>query len=323
MIKNNCREIVHKGTPRMISTEKNLYEAKDFLSSDTSIELPLKRVVANPNSCFLPYFTSLSLEKPEKKRSWRKPKDKPKRPLSAYNLFFQSERQKLIAILPDIADLGEYSLTDRERKVRHRKMHGKIGFAELARNIANKWHNLDETEKATFEACARTEKEKYQEEIDKWKATDSYSQTQRKEKNRNAKTKVRLQDFLPEFSPSDAAHSGIPCALSSLYFSNLIAFQSLTHDCNQSESKIDNMASYIPRPTQDFTSRDKNFCVKSFVFEYDQECRSHLHSFQMKGNVSDSFEKCSDECSTFDGKALDDFLDNSCYNSDYEDDFSI
>ena len=169
----------------MITIKNILHEAKDILSSD--IELLLKGFVTNPNCYFLPHFTDLSFEKPTKKRSWKKPKDKPKRPLSAYNLFFQSERQKLIALLPDVANLEEYGLTERERKAKHRKMHGKIGFAELARNIANKWNNLDDTEKATFEACARTEKEKYQEELDKWKATHSYTQKRRKRKQKKTK----------------------------------------------------------------------------------------------------------------------------------------
>ena len=98
-------------------------------------------------------------------------------------------------MLPDVANLEEYGLTERERKAKHRKMHGKIGFAELARNIANKWNNMNDAEKAAFEACARTEKEKYQEEIDKWKTTDGYVQKRRKRSRKNQVTKTCPQDF--------------------------------------------------------------------------------------------------------------------------------
>ena len=68
---------------------------------------------------------------------------------------------------------------------------------------------------------------------------------------------------------------------------------------------------------------NEHTCINSFVLEYDQECRNHLHNLQIKGDVSDSLESSRDECSTLDGRALDDFMDNSCYDNDYDDDFSI
>ena len=95
------------------------------------------------------------------------------------------------------------------------------------------------------------------------------------------------------------------------------------HECNQNDSKLYDMPSCMSNPNQDFTSGNKNLCMNNFVLEYDQECCSHLQNFQMKGSVSESYENSWDECSSLDGSALDDFMDNSCYNSDYEDDFSI
>ncbi|KAL7576211.1 hypothetical protein ACA910_013694 [Epithemia clementina (nom. ined.)] len=56
---------------------------------------------------------------------------KPKRPLSAYNFFFQSERQTLLRTLP----------IRPEGKPRH--SHGKCGFANMAKIIAKKWNNRE------------------------------------------------------------------------------------------------------------------------------------------------------------------------------------
>jgi hypothetical protein len=56
------------------------------------------------------------------------------------------------------------------KKRRHRKSHGKIGFADLAKTIAEKWKTLDAESRKVFEACAAKEKERYQREIKEWKA---------------------------------------------------------------------------------------------------------------------------------------------------------
>jgi len=117
--------------------------------------------------------------------SVRHPGEKPKRPLSAYNFFFQLERERIIN--GDIKDkdvIGEYTLEDVARvaliqqkkakenkpkeKRSHRKTHGKISFGDLARTIANKWKKLDEKTKAIFEGSASIEKERYKKELTEW-----------------------------------------------------------------------------------------------------------------------------------------------------------
>jgi HMG (high mobility group) box len=317
--------------PKMITINNILHEAKDIVSSD--MELLLNGFVANPAFYYLPQFTGLSCEKPTKKRSWKKPKDKPKRPLSGYNLFFQSERKKLIAMLPEVANLEEYGLTERERKAKHRKMHGKIGFAELARNIANKWNNLDDTEKAVFEACARTEKEKYQEELDKWKTTNGYVRKRRKRSRTKKIAKACLPVVPVDFSLSNTFNFESPNAISSWNVVNSKAYQLLMHqsklECHsrrcgiQNDSTIGDMASCISHPNQDFTSGHTYPTMNDFVFGYNLDCSNHLHDIQIKGDFGDTLESSLDDSSTEGESALDNFMDNSYYESDNEDDFSI
>lgn len=98
-------------------------------------------------------FKSASKRKVKKKS--KEKSDKPKRALSAYNLFFQSERAKI---------LSETSQPSRKP----RRSHGKIGFAALARSVADKWKTLPAKEKTKFEAEALKEKERYEKEVEVW-----------------------------------------------------------------------------------------------------------------------------------------------------------
>jgi HMG-box domain len=67
-------------------------------------------------------------------------KDRPKRALSAYNIFFSSERKKLLANTP-VRAIGKPL-----------KSHGKIGFSEMAQRISSKWKSIDPQDKLTTKA---------------------------------------------------------------------------------------------------------------------------------------------------------------------------
>ena len=111
--------------------------------------------------------------------SWVDESTKPKRPLSAYNLFFQLQRERLIAGTENTPitaeDVERVAIARRiedglpvKPKRKHRKSHGKISFAELARVIANKWKNLDPTSKNLLLERAASEKARFLRELEEW-----------------------------------------------------------------------------------------------------------------------------------------------------------
>jgi hypothetical protein len=92
-----------------------------------------------------------------KKWTWRKPKGKPKRPLSAYNIFFAEVRQEL---LRERNDLPKSSNNN----------HG-IGFRNLAQVVAAKWRSLDPALKTPYERKASLAMENYKKEIALWESS--------------------------------------------------------------------------------------------------------------------------------------------------------
>lgn len=94
-------------------------------------------------------------KKPERKkrvkkvRKWKKPEGKPKRPLSAYNIFFSHERRIVL----------EQQATGST---------GSMGFAGLARNVAARWKSIDVTTKAEFQRLAQLEQVRYKQAVAEW-----------------------------------------------------------------------------------------------------------------------------------------------------------
>ncbi|KAL3938169.1 MAG: hypothetical protein SGBAC_006856 [Bacillariaceae sp.] len=136
--------------------------------------------------------TPTKKRRPRKK--WKKPKDKPNRPLSAYNLFFQQERALMLGNGNGSApkeDAKEAEVEERseasgdnnspaKRRI-HRKTHGKVGFAEMARSIGAKWKSLPDTDKEVFVKQASKEKERYAKELSLWKEQQKRKEQQQQE----------------------------------------------------------------------------------------------------------------------------------------------
>jgi HMG (high mobility group) box len=128
----------------------------------------------------------------------------PKRPLSAYNLYFRSERQ---ALLGEDLIAKEYGVADPTKR-KHRKTHGKISFKDMARIISEKWKNIPGEDRLPFERQAGEEKRRYREALDLWKAQ------QRKVADDDIVRKVSLEKSASEDQHAAASATAAAAAAS-------------------------------------------------------------------------------------------------------------
>lgn len=97
----------------------------------------------------------LAISNTEKQmKSRKKPKDRPKRPLSAYNIFFKEERARI---------LDELSQTQMPT--------GKIGFQNLAKLIGKRWQELDSERMKTYKEKAEADMIRYKQEMVRYVAS--------------------------------------------------------------------------------------------------------------------------------------------------------
>lgn len=114
-------------------------------------------------------------------RPKRNPKEGwPKRPLSAYNIFFKNEREKLLKSMKEPTASNDSNTKTRTRKNRQAK-HGKISFSDLAKTIGSKWKKLTQEEKNQYEILAAYNLQKYKEEL------REFTEKRDKEKSQSSK----------------------------------------------------------------------------------------------------------------------------------------
>lgn len=131
----------------------------------------------------IPEFT-----KSGKKTRPKKPKNKPKRPLSAYNIFFRDERANILAGIPDKdeddndnddnedddnnedGDAVDGSKKKTSGKKRKRPPHGKIGFESLAKIVGQRWKELKPEELAKYKKLADVDMVRYRSEMESYVA---------------------------------------------------------------------------------------------------------------------------------------------------------
>jgi hypothetical protein len=110
----------------------------------------------------------------------------PKRPLSAYNYFFRSERARLVGV--DL-DLKEVADVHNRKKRRHRKTHGKMGFREMANKVGERWRGLTDEEKIPFVKMFEDDRARYKTELKVW---NDLQKEKKKETVKKEKEAVKL-----------------------------------------------------------------------------------------------------------------------------------
>jgi hypothetical protein len=89
-----------------------------------------------------------------KKRRKHKPKDFPKRPLSAYNIFFKETREKLLIMKESGEDHGD-----------------NVDFQSMVKEIASRWKKLGSEEKVRVESLAKEDLLRYKDEVRAYEET--------------------------------------------------------------------------------------------------------------------------------------------------------
>jgi len=170
--------------------QQQLNEAKDSITAESENDgcepnslthhLLYRSTQKNAGCSFSEHIT-----KPASSKRKRKEKDAPRRPLSAYNLFFKDRRADLLkkglqetkhkaddtekpSAQVTISSKGVVTKLSasapRVRKGRN-PPHHIMSFKEMAQKVSEQWKNVSDEEKQQYQIQAKEEKERYQDEL--------------------------------------------------------------------------------------------------------------------------------------------------------------
>lgn len=123
--------------------------------------------------------------------------ERPKRPRTAYNYFFQDERQKLLDTLPEPVVASNVNNTKaaakKNKKKKNGKGHGKIGFCDLAKVISTKWRVVTPDQMVHYASLANADKMRYQQEMADFREHEQ-QQRQRQQQANMASVEEHVHD---------------------------------------------------------------------------------------------------------------------------------
>lgn len=102
-----------------------------------------------------------------------KPKDKPKRSLSAYNYFFSDERRKIIKAIKYDDDAYRNEIVDhglsKELITKLRDGSSKVKFEVIGKLIGSRWKNINDEKTIYYNSLAERDKKRYAIELEIYK----------------------------------------------------------------------------------------------------------------------------------------------------------
>mmetsp|Transcript_31880 Transcript_31880/g.66528 ORF Transcript_31880/g.66528 Transcript_31880/m.66528 type:complete len:408 (-) Transcript_31880:79-1302(-) len=139
-------------------------------------------------------------KKPRRKRN-KKPKDMPRRPLSAYNLFFQEERERILSAQREGKEQDDFIFPteeDHQKQAAQGKKKAPVLFQALARCIGKRWKALPKDKVAEYEGRAKTEMKAYREKMDEYQQAVVLKSIDESEKLKKSREKQALADEAAE-----------------------------------------------------------------------------------------------------------------------------